>query len=76
MARKYRTIAGDTWDLIAYKTLGNATLMDRMIAVNQDYCDTFIFPAGVVLEIPDGEILTSAMLPPWFTDNAEEYGGE
>jgi phage tail protein X len=65
MAQVYTTVSGDTWDNIAYKTTSNGCNMDLLIAENPQYSDTFVFPAGVQLTIPEIEE-TSSTLPPWF----------
>ena len=62
----YRTMSGDTWDLIAYKTLGDGMLMDKLIAANVRYCETFVFSAGIVLDIPELDAETSDLNPPWY----------
>lgn len=62
----YTTISGDTWDGIAYKTMGDGMLMDLLIAANQKYAETFVFGAGVELVVPDVEDTTSEDLPEWF----------
>ena len=66
--RKYRTIQGDTWDIIAYreyKNIGGERLLHELINVNPEYVDTVIFPAGVVLNVPDIDIPRPSTLPPW-----------
>lgn len=67
MAGTYTTISGDTWDMIAYRALGDGMLMDRMIAANPEQCEIFIFRAGVELKVPDLEINTSDTNPPWYS---------
>lgn len=65
---KYTTVQGDTFDLVASKTLGNEMLMDKVIDANPDVASTLIFSAGVILEIPMIEELTSPTsrsVPPW-----------
>lgn len=65
MSKTYTTISGDMWDIIAYKTLGDETYTDKLIKNNLQYRNVVIFPAGVVLDIPDIETQFSAKLPPW-----------
>ena len=62
---KYTTIAGDMFDGIAYKTLGDGAYTDKIIKLNPEYRHVVIFPAGVVLNIPDPEPTVSGGLPPW-----------
>ena len=52
---KYTTIAGDMWDAIAYKTLGDEAYTDRIMKLNPEYRRLFVFPAGIVLTIPEPE---------------------
>lgn len=66
MAQIYTTTSGDTWDNIAYKTTGDGCNMDLLIAENPQYCDQFVFPAGITLTIPDIEEETSSTVPPWY----------
>jgi len=61
----YTTISGDTWDLIAYKILGSEKYMDLLIKNNLQHKEIAIFPAGIVLNIPEVQAQTSAQLPPW-----------
>ena len=61
----YTTVSGDTWDIVAYKAYGNEMNMDTLIKANIEYKDTYIFPAGVVLTLPEIELTVSESLPPW-----------
>ena len=60
----YKTIQGQTWDQIAKEVYGSELKADVLMAANPKQLDIFIFPAGVLLEVP--EIEESSMnLPPW-----------
>ena len=59
------TYTTDTWDIVAYKAYGNEMYMDTLIKANIEYKDTYIFPAGVVLTLPEIELTVSESLPPW-----------
>lgn len=61
----YSTKSGDTWDLIAYKELGDSKYTDALINVNRDKISNFIFSAGVKLKIPEIEKTTKENLPAW-----------
>lgn len=63
--KTYTTIAGDMWDSVAHKALGDCKKMDALIKANIKYKDIFIFPAGVVLAIPEMEEKEQYTLPPW-----------
>lgn len=65
MPKTYRTILGDYWDAIAKKTLGNEMLVAELIKSNLKYRNIFIFPADILLTIPDVPIKAAAGLPPW-----------
>jgi len=60
----YTTQSGDMWDLIAYRQTGNLEQMENIMKANPEYTSTYIFPAGVVLNIPDPSPVNVA-LPPW-----------
>ena len=49
----YKTEAGDTWDLIAFKLFGNENLMKELLEENIELSEIVIFPAGVELSIPE-----------------------
>lgn len=61
----YTTIQGDTWDVVAYKTLGDEMMMSRIIEANIEFADITVFSAGVTLVIPEIETAPSELLPPW-----------
>lgn len=68
--KTYTTIAGDMWDGVAHKALGDCKKKDALIKENIKYKDIYIFPAGVVLTIPEIEEKEEYTLPPW------KQGGE
>lgn len=61
----YTTVAGDMWDLIAYKIYGDEVYMAQLLAANPDQANTVVFGAGVELIVPDVEISAASSLPPW-----------
>ena len=65
MLDTYTTKSGDTWDTVAYKVWGNEMYMDTLIKANLEHKDTFIFPAGVILTLPEITLEVSDSLPPW-----------
>lgn len=65
MAKVYKTIAGDKWDIIAFKELGDEKKMDLLIKANTKYKDLFILPAGLEIVIPELPKETNYTLPPW-----------
>ena len=65
MPAVYRTIQGDTWDMIAKKVYGSEKYMDYLMANNFPLLDEFVFSAGTevrILELPESE---SSDLPAW-----------
>lgn len=65
MSKTYTTIQGDMWDSIAYKQMGDVSYTDKLINLNQEYRNYYIFPAGVKLTLPELELESPANLPPW-----------
>lgn len=63
--RQYRTIQGDTWDVIAYREYANENLVSVLIEANEEYCGFVKFPAGIILDVPEIISPKSATLPPW-----------
>ena len=49
----YKTIQGDTWDLIAYKLFGNEKYMENLIIANWEFLDVLVFSSGTTLIVPD-----------------------
>lgn len=65
MQQQYTTVMGDTWDIIAKKTLGKEAYVNQLIDVNLEYSRQYYFSAGVVLNIPEVVKPSTANLPPW-----------
>jgi phage tail protein X len=65
MAKTYTTVDGDMWDSIAYRQLGSCSYTDRLMMLNQAHIRTFIFPAGVVITLPDVQTKPVTPMPPW-----------
>ena len=66
--RTYRTEQGDTWDLIAlrmYPSIGAEKLMDVLLDANPEHIHTVIFPANVILNIPEVSVPVISSLPAW-----------
>lgn len=61
----YRTIQGDTWDMIAKRVYGDEKRMDLLMANNFPLLDYFIFPAGVEVSVPELPKEESEELPAW-----------
>ena len=68
MNRTYTTVQGDMWDSIAYSQLGSVAHTDLLMRQNIQYHDIYIFPACIVLNLPDVDATTDSTvdaLPPW-----------
>ena len=65
MIKTYTTISGDMWDKIAADQMGSVLHMDKLLKANASHAATFVFPAGVVLTIPELEEEENMELPPW-----------
>jgi phage tail protein X len=61
----YTTVQGDTWDIIAKKTMGNERYMSLLLNANPKNQLMVIFPAGIVLDIPPAPPTSPQNLPPW-----------
>ena len=65
MADVYKTIQGDTWDMIAKKVYGAERHLEYLMAHNFDLLDYFIFPAGVEVNTPELPLEQEEDLPVW-----------
>lgn len=64
--KKYITVAGDVWDLIAFKNHGTSQTVPLIMDANPEHVEVFMFSGGMELNIPDKpEKATSSKLPPW-----------
>ena len=65
--KTYKTVQGDMWDGIAYKIYGNEKYMKELIEANYDYIDYAVFPAGIMLIVPEINTTSSETvgLPLW-----------
>lgn len=61
----YTTKSGDMWDSIAYTQLGSTSYTDLLINANLQHKDTFLFPSGIVLTLPEISTKINSLLPPW-----------
>ncbi|MUV06885.1 phage tail protein [Planococcaceae bacterium Storch 2/2-2] len=63
--RKYRTVQGDMWDSIAYKLYGSERYMVDLLRANQEHRKYYVFPANVMLDVPDVDTTEMIPAPPW-----------
>lgn len=60
----YKTVQGQTWDMIAKDVYGKEEYADVLMEANPKLLDTFIFSAGTVLNTTEIGTETKE-LPPW-----------
>lgn len=66
MSRTYTTVQGDKWDGVAHTQCGSVSYTDKLMALNQQYLGYYIFPAGIILTLPEPVTDSpSDALPPW-----------
>ena len=65
----YKTVSGDTWDLIAYKVYGSEGYFHDLIRSNLQLIDIAVFDANIPIIIPEIESEEATdenyKLPPW-----------
>ena len=83
MPDTYTTVHGDTWDKIAYDLYGDEAYMRYLIEANWEFLDLLVFPAGIVLNLPEIPDEPDEDWPEWRLDDdededidADEIGGE
>lgn len=69
MAKTHTTTQGDCWDAIAFKIWEKETLLHHLVKANPEHLDVLIFPAGVVLNVPEITVpAETTELPPWMKE--------
>lgn len=61
----YTTISGDEWDLICFKYYGNEGVIDKVMKENPEHINKVVFPAGIVLKMPEIKADEQTDKPPW-----------
>lgn len=75
----YITKQGDTWDQIAYDALGDELMVDELMQENLPLLGTMVFPAGVVINLPEGSDEyddDDNLLPDWRLDDDPDDSDE
>ena len=49
---KYKTIMGDTWDIISFKVYGSSAYISLLVSSNLEYINTFVFNTSVTINVP------------------------
>lgn len=65
MVRIYKTISGDTWDVISLRVYKTDKLAHKIMDANKKYINIVFFSAGIELVIPELESKENLELPPW-----------
>ncbi len=65
---KYITVSGQTWDQIACEVYGDDHYCDQLMDANRSLLEYFVFPAGVVLDVPDKNSLVRTRVPEGYPD--------
>lgn len=60
----YKTISGQTWDMISKEVYGTELNVGALMEANPKLLDIFIFPADIELTIPEVDE-ENTDLPPW-----------
>lgn len=70
VSKIYTTIQGDTWDRIAYQTLGSEYLLPFLLELkeNRPHQTTIIFSGGIEITIPDINTEEINVRPEWLGD--------
>lgn len=66
--QKHITIAGDTFDKIAYQYYGDEHLCDKLMDANRQLIDYLVFPAGIEVTVPARETFEMSGVESDFTD--------
>lgn len=64
--KQYKTIQGDTFDIIAKKFYGSEKYTKDLLYANLELASTVIFSSGTVINLPDIDTsITPSSLSPW-----------
>lgn len=69
MMANYVTVQGDTWDKIAYETLGSEYLLPILLESNSNHRKVVIFSGGIKLNIPDIDTSEFTERPVWLGED-------
>lgn len=68
MEQSYTTKQGDAWDAIAFRVYGDVRHTAWLMQHNFSHLDTFVFDAGLVLQVPElPQESQTSHLPIWRT---------
>lgn len=63
--KQYETAQGDTWDLIAKREYDDEKKLDILMENNYNLLDYVVFPAGIMVNIPEISRDKRQGLPDW-----------
>lgn len=65
----YKTVSGDTWDLISYKLYGSEQYFHQLMRDNLNLLTIAVFDSNIPIIVPEITPIASAVetskLPPW-----------
>ena len=65
----YKTVSGDTWDLISYKLYGSEQYFHQLMRANLNLLSIAVFDSNIPVIVPELDTNTNAVdiskLPPW-----------
>ena len=65
----YKTVSGDTWDLISYKLYGSEQYFHQLMRANLNLLSIAVFDSNIPVIVPEISLIASAVetskLPPW-----------
>ena len=65
----YKTISGDTWDLISYKLYGSELYFHQLMRANLNLLSVAVFDSNIPIIVTEITTISSAVetskLPPW-----------
>ncbi|WP_338953593.1 tail protein X [Fusobacterium nucleatum] len=65
----YKTVSGDTWDLISYKLYGSEQYFHQLMRANLNLLSIAVFDSNIPIIVPELDISTNTVdkskLPPW-----------
>lgn len=71
---EYKTMQGDTWDIIAKKVYDDETQIGMLQQNNPKYIDVWIFDAGCMISVPELDTEENEDIPDWREDSEDVYG--
>lgn len=65
----YKTVSGDTWDLISYKLYGSEQYFHQLMRANLNLLSIAVFDSNTPIIVPELDTSTNVVdtskLPPW-----------